>query len=137
MNQRTKKTVKPKRGAEKKREAQASTALPSFIIEQERVHKKFHEEIDDAMRRAYKCHPGCRGPERCQWRARLLHVLDLKQAIKNVTQVIRRFYFGEIKRRGRQKTPLITQLKRLKEQGYTIRQACEMSIPDFNAKEKS
>jgi hypothetical protein len=141
MNQRTKKTVKPKRGGAGKKRAKAgktpeleSEKSPlSFIIEWERAHKLFHEEIDDAMERAYKCHPGCRGFGRCEWSMRALHVLDLKQFIGDVTRVIKKFCRGN-QQRGKKQTELVRKAIQIKSKnkGRTCGQILADEHPDWD-----
>jgi hypothetical protein len=132
MNQKSKKTAKPN-GAKKKQETQASTAPPSFMVEWERTGKQFHEEIDDAMGQAYKCHPGCQGFGRCRWSMRVLHVLDLKQAIKNVTQVVRRFC-SVSRPRGQRQTEIVRKALQIKSEnkGRTCRQILAAERPDWD-----
>lgn len=108
--------------------------LPSFIIEYERAYKQFHEEIDKAVARAYKCHPNCPGFERCQWQIRLLHVFDLKQAVRDVTRVFNKFYRGIEPSQGRKMTPLVRKALQIKSEskGRTYHSILADEIPDWD-----
>lgn len=125
-----KSTKTRRKGAGKKR---AKASKPSVVIEMERAYKKFHAAIDDAMRRAYKCHPSCQGFERCQWRERFFHVLDLDQAIKNVTQVVKKFC-SVSRQRGKRQTEIVRKALQItsENKGRTIRQILKAEHPDWD-----
>jgi hypothetical protein len=108
-------------------------ALPSFMIEWERAYKQFHEEIDKAIERAYKCNPSCQGFEKCQWRMHLFHVLDLEQAIRDVTRVVKKFHRGS-RQRGKKPTELVRKAIQIKSEnkGRTCRQILADEHPHWN-----